>query len=50
MDHGIPFILLNTCKKAKVSETVLEMEAGPSLEGRGLGKKICKEGLAELAP
>lgn len=25
------------------------MEAGPSLEGRGLGKKLCKEGLAELA-
>lgn len=23
------------------------MEAGPSLEGRGLGKKICKEGPKE---
>lgn len=26
------------------------MEAGPSLEGRGLGKKICKEDLGDLAP
>lgn len=36
-------------RKKTNSETVLEREAGPSLEGRGLGQMICKEGLAELA-